>query len=163
MEDRTEDMMLEIRRLTLAMDEASNVNMMRDGLRLFVTGIEMINNRIGLLDLEGWSADVCRDMGKFDPNLSRIYRRWWKRSTSSSQELDVCMSLVGSMGFHHMKRTMSKQLISGGRNGFGGGGGGSAPSTTRSGFHRRPSSNRPRVTPPSSDDDDEGLPPASAR
>ena len=133
MESRTEDIMLEIRRLTLAMDEASNVGMMRDGLRLFVTGIEMVNNRIGLLDLEGWSADVCRDMNKFDPNLSRIYRRWWKRSTSSSPELDVCLSLVGSMGFHHMKRTMSKQLISGGRNGFAGGNAPAAASSAREG------------------------------
>lgn len=163
MDDRTEDIMLEIRRLTLAMDEASNVGMMRDGLRLFVTGVEMVNSRIGLLDLEGWSADVCRDMNKHDPNLSRIYRRWWKRSTSSSPELDLCLSLVGSMGFHHMKRTMSKQLISGGRNGFSADRGSSAgPSSAGgSGFRRRPRPQRP-ATPPSSEDD-EGLPPAVAR
>ena len=167
MESRTEDIMLEIRRLTLAMDEASNVGMMRDGLRLFVTGIEMVNNRIGLLDLEGWSADVCRDMNKFDPNLSRIYRRWWKRSTSSSPELDVCLSLVGSMGFHHMKRTMSKQLISGGRNGFAGGNAppaaGAASSSTggSTGFRRRPRTSRAPATPPTSDEDDEGLPPSA--
>ena len=47
MEDRTEDIMLEIRRLTLAMDEASNVGMMRDGLRLFVTGIETMTAASG--------------------------------------------------------------------------------------------------------------------
>ena len=163
MEDRTEDIMLEIRRLTLAMDEASNVGMMRDGLRLFVTGVEMINSRIGLLDLEGWSADVCRDMNKHDPNLSRIYRRWWKRSTSSSPELDLCLSLVGSMGFHHMKRTMSKQLISGGRNGFSADRTATAgPSGTGNGFRRRSRPQRP-ATPPSSDEEDEGLPPSSAR
>ena len=62
MDSSSDDMLLEIRRHTLAMDEASNVNMMRDAMRLMVTGIEMANNRIGLLDLEGWSSDVCRDL-----------------------------------------------------------------------------------------------------
>ena len=138
MEDRMEDMMLEMRRHTLSMDERANVNMMRDGMRLLVTGIEMVNNRIGLLDLEGWSGDVCRDLHKHDPTLSRIYRKYWKRSTSTSPEVDICLSLVGSMGLHHMKRTMSKQLVSGASKGF------------SEGFARR----RTRApSPPSSDEE----------
>ena len=108
MDDRLEDMMLEMRRHTLAMDEHANVNMMRDGMRLLVTGIEMVNNRIGLLDLEGWSGEVCRDLNKHDANLGRIYRKYWKRSTTTSPELDIALSIAGSMTLHHMKRTMSK-------------------------------------------------------
>lgn len=124
MDDRLEDMMLEMRRITLAMDETSNVAMMRDGMRIVVTGIEMINNRIGLLDLDGWSTEVCRDLHKHDPNLSRIYRKYWRRSQSTSPEVDICMSLAGSMGLFHLKRKMSKQIISsgtsaGGINAFG--------------------------------------------
>lgn len=154
MDSSADDMLLEIRRHSLAMDEAANVNMMRDGMRLLVTGIEMVNNRIGLLDLEGWSSDVCRDLNKHDANLSRIYRKYWKRSTSTSPELDICLSLVGSMGFHHMKRKMSKQLMSASagsssRGGGSGGGGG--------GFQRPPGASGRRraaaVTPPSSDDE----------
>ena len=60
--DRLEDMTLELRRIVLAMDERSNVNMMRDGLRMLVTGIEMVSNRFHILDLEGWSSDVCQDL-----------------------------------------------------------------------------------------------------
>ena len=146
MEDRTEDMLLEIRRHTLAMDEASNVTFMRDSLRLFVTGVEMVNNRIGLLDLEGWSSEVVRDLHKHDANLSRIYRKYWRRSTSTSPELDICMSLIGSMGMHHMKRKMSQQLMSGaaggGFGGFGGRSGGKPPNSRRA------------ATPPSSGDEE---------
>ena len=111
MDDDLDDMTLELRRHILAMDERSNVNMMRDGMRLLVTGIEMVNKRIGLLDLEGWSNEVCKDIHQHDPNLARIYRKYWKRSTSTSPEMDIVMSLATSMGFHHMKRTMSKQLM----------------------------------------------------
>lgn len=136
MEDPLEDMMLEIRRHTLTLDEKSNVTMLRDGLRLLVTGIEVVNNRMGLLDLDGWASEVCKDLHKHDANLSRIYRKYWKRSTSSSPELDIAMSIAGSMGFHHLKRTMSKQMM-----------GRSTSKTTNAFSRRRPPS------PPSSDEE----------
>ena len=146
MEDRTEDMLLEIRRHTLAMDEASQTQMMRDMLKLFVTGVEMMNNRIGLLDLEGWSSEVVRDMHKHDANLSRIYRKYWRRSTSTSPEVDICLSLAGSMGMWHMKRKMSQHLMSGAA---GGGAGFGAPRPSR----RPPPAARRVATPPTSDDE----------
>ena len=152
MDDRLEDMMLEMRRHTLAMDERANVNMMRDGLRIMVTGIEMMNTRWKLLDLEGWSGEVCKDLNKHDANLARIYRKYWKRSSSTSPEMDICTSLIASMGFHHMKRTMSKQLMARATMGLGGG----APPASE----RRP--RRPRPPSPSSSDD-EAPPPTTTR
>ena len=147
MDDPLEDMMLEMRRHSLAMDESANVTMMRDGLKLAVTGIEMVNNRFHLLDLEGWSSTVCKDLSKHDANLARIYRKWWKRPTSTSPELDICLSLMGSMGMHHMKRTMSKQLLS-------------QASGSRARSAPKRSDRRRAPTPPSSDDEE--APPPKA-
>lgn len=111
MNDRVEDMLLEMRRHSLAQDEKANVNMMRDGMRMFITGIEMLNNKIGLLDLDGWSTDVCRDLNKHDANLARIYRKYWRRGNNNSPEMSIALSLFGSMGMHHLRRTMSKNLV----------------------------------------------------
>ena len=108
--DKLEDMTLEIRRHTLHLDEMANIQTMRDGLRFVCTGIEMLNNRIGLLDLEGWSSEVCKDLGKHDANLSRIYRKYWRRTGSTSPELDITASLVASMGMYHFKQKMSKKI-----------------------------------------------------
>ena len=108
--DKLEDMTLEIRRHTLHLDEMANINTMRDGLRFVCTGIEMLNNRIGLLDLEGWSSEVCKDLGKHDANLSRIYRKYWRRTGSTSPELDITASLVASMGMYHFKKKMSTKI-----------------------------------------------------
>ena len=141
MDDPLEDMMLEMRRHSLAMDESANVTMMRDGLKLALTGIEMVNNRFHLLDLEGWSSTVCKDLSKHDANLARIYRKWWKRPTSTSPEMDICLSLMGSMGMHHMKRTMSKQLLS-------------QASGSRARSAPKRSDRRRAPTPPSSDDEE---------
>jgi hypothetical protein len=111
MEDRLEDMLLEMRRHSLALDEQSNVNMMRDAMRLMVTGVEMINNKMGLLDLDGWSTEVCKDLNKHDANLARIYRKYWRRGVGHSPEASIALSFIGSMGMHHVKRTMSKNLM----------------------------------------------------
>tara|TARA_B110001452_G_C15073206_1_gene374588 strand:- start:172 stop:771 length:600 start_codon:yes stop_codon:yes gene_type:complete len=111
MEDRLEDMMLEVRRHAMSEDEKKNVSMMKDGLRMFVTGIELVNNRLGLLDLEGWSNDASRELSKHDDNLGRIYRKYCRRSTSRSPETEIAMALVSSMGMHHVKRVMAKTVI----------------------------------------------------
>lgn len=114
-DDNLDDMTLELRRHVLAMDERSNVNMMRDGLRMLVTGVEMMSNRFGVLDLEGWSTEVCRDLSRHDPNLARIYRKYWRRSSNNTPEAEIAFAILGSAGMHHMKRSMSRQFISGGR------------------------------------------------
>ena len=111
MDDRLEDMLLELRRHSLAIDEKNNVNMMRDGMRLLVTGVEMVNNRLGVLDLEGWSAEACRDLSQHDADLARIYRRYWRRGTASSPEMTIALSFLGSMGMHHVRRTMSRTFM----------------------------------------------------
>ena len=111
MEDKLEDMLLEMRRHTLAQDEKQNVTMMRDGMRLLITGIEMVNNKMGFLDLDGWSAEVCKDLHKHDTNLAKIYRKYWRRGTNRSPEMSIAMSLVGGMGMHHIRRSMAKGMM----------------------------------------------------
>lgn len=119
MDDRLEDMMLEVRRHSMAEDEKKNVGIMRDGLRLAVSGIELVNNRFGVLDLDGWSSEVNRELSKHDVNLARIYRKYWRRSASRSPEAEIAVALLSSMGLHHMKRVMAKKVMTNiGRGGF---------------------------------------------
>lgn len=158
MADSLDEMTLEMRRQSLAMDEKSNVGMMRDGLRMLVTGVELLNNRFKLLDLEGWSAEVCNDLPKHDANLARIYRKYCRRGVSRNPEMEIAMSLVGSMGFHHMKRSMARQILKGATNG----GRGDAtsrsagPPQARRGARRQPLSQDDEF----SSSDDEAPPPS---
>lgn len=110
-EDSLEDMTLEMRRHVLIEDERANVSMMRDGLKMFVTGIEVVNKRFRVLDLDGWSAEATRDLDKHDANLARIYRKYWRRGSSRNPEMEIAMSLFGSMGMYHLKSSMGKHLL----------------------------------------------------
>ena len=111
MSDSLQDMMLEIRRHSMAEEERKNVAMMKDGLKLIISGVELVNNRLGLLDLDGWSSEVTKDLGKHDVNLARIYRKYWKRGASRNPESEIVIAICSSMGLHHMKRVMAKQFM----------------------------------------------------
>ena len=84
---------------------------MRNGLQLACTGLEMFSKKFKVLDLEGWSAEVCSDMSKYDRSLGKLYRKYWRRSHSNSPEADIALSLVGSIGMYHMRKTMSKKIF----------------------------------------------------
>ena len=152
MEDDYDDMAFELKRIMLHIDETNNISSMRSGLQLACTGIEMLSKRFKILDLDGWSAEVCRDMSKHDRALGRMYRKYWRRSHSNSPEADVALSLVSSMGMFHMRKSMSKRMFRGA------GGSSSIPRASNFGSSA-PSS--PRIFEEDDDDDDEDLPPMS--
>jgi len=105
--DRIEDMEFEVRRHLLNAEERRSVEFMRNSMRLMFTGIEIANGKLGpFLDLDGWAADVGKDINKYDSALSRLYRKYWRRS-AMSPEMELAVGVLGSMGmFHFQKRVM---------------------------------------------------------
>ena len=89
----------------------NNINMMRDGMRLACSGFEMINTQFGFLELDGWAAEVCSDMDKYDNALGRIYRKYWRRGTQNSPEMEIALGLVGSIGMYHFKNRLKKNMF----------------------------------------------------
>lgn len=113
MNDRLEDMQFEVRRHLLNIDEQNTLQFMRDGLRLFFTGIEIANSQFGpFLDLDGWAASVGGDIEKYDSALSRMYRKYWRRSTMSP-EMELTVGILGSIGMHHFQKKMMGNIIKG--------------------------------------------------
>ena len=111
MDDDIDSISFELKRLMLHVDEINNISVMRNGLQLACTGLEMFSKKFKVLDLEGWSAEVCSDMSKYDRSLGKWYRKYWRRSHSNSPEADIALSLVGSIGMYHMRKTMSKKIF----------------------------------------------------
>lgn len=120
MNDSLADIQFEIRRMEMYQKEESSLNMMRDGLKLTINSIEVINRFTGeKLSLNGWSDEATRDMDRYDPSLSRLYRKYWRRG-SSSPEFELAFAIASSMGIYHFKNKFFEKITSSG----GGGGGG---------------------------------------
>ena len=112
-DDSLDDMQYEVRRHMIHIEEINNMKMMRDGMRMICTGIEMLNGRMQILELNGWAADVCSDMSKYDPALSKLYRKYWRKSQSASPEMEIATGVLMSMGMYHFKRKLATRMFPG--------------------------------------------------
>lgn len=102
MDHELEDMMLEARRLQANIDETQMVAMMREFLQMGFNGIEWASNFAPMIQLDGWATAMTEDMSRYDPALSKLYRRYWKRATSSP-EAELAMTVLMSMVSHHFR------------------------------------------------------------
>lgn len=105
--DDLSDIQFEVRRQQVYMDEVHAVRFMKDVMRMTFTGIEMANGRVGpFLDLDGWSVAVASDIDRYDHALSRIYKRYWRKSTSAAPEMELAFGIIGSMAMFHFRKKL---------------------------------------------------------
>ena len=145
MHDPLEEMEYEARRHVLMLEEQNSVNTMKDGLRLFVSGMEFANTRFGpFLSLDGFSQSVSGELvaGKYNMTLSKLHRKYFKTPTQSSPEMELAMGLLGAAALHHFQRSHLHKMMPPAR--------ASAPSFM------------PDLPPAADDDSDEDLPPSFA-
>lgn len=148
MNDSLADMSFELRKQLLLIEESNMVSTLKDGLKIFVSSVEMANEKFGpFLHLSGFSQTVSQDINnrKFDQPLQRIHRKYF-RSTGAQMapELEIALGLASSMAMHHFRRGYLDKIL---------------PST--GGGAKRSMPNSMRDIPPAADDsDDEELPPA---
>ena len=114
MHDPLEEMEYEARRHVLMMEEQNNVNMMKDGLRLFVSGCEMANSKFGpFLNLDGFSQSVSSELtaGKYNMTLSRLHRKYFKTPVQSAPEVELAMGLLGAAAMHHFQKSYLHKIM----------------------------------------------------
>ena len=108
MADSLEEMEYESRRHVLMLEEQSNVSVLKDGLRLFVSGTEFANRKFGpFLNLDGFGVSVSNDInaGKYNLTLSKLHRKYFKTPGQSSPEIELAFSLMGAAAFHHFQKS----------------------------------------------------------
>lgn len=142
MQDRLEDIELEMKRITMRQDEDNMVSFMKDSMKIGFGVIEMVNGKFKVLELGGWANQMNEDIDKYDNALKKIYRKYWRKSGGVNPEMEIIMGICGAIGMHHFKK---KVMGNGMFNGF----------ASRSDLPK--ATTRPPM--PSFIDDEEGLPP----
>lgn len=121
-EDSSEEMQFEIDYQENNTAVVNAVSMMKGGLGLAFTGLEMGNAKLGpFLNLTGLSASACSDMSRYNAPLEKIYRRFFrKREMNPIQELlflvggTVLLTHFGNKGGPMIKALLSMFLGGGG-------------------------------------------------
>jgi hypothetical protein len=105
-QDDIDDIKFEIQKHAAIADEVRKVKLMKGGVQVGLRAIEWGNNKLGpFLELTGWASELTSDMGQFDEPLARIYRKYWRRSTSSP-EMDMAQIIIGSAAMFHMRHKL---------------------------------------------------------
>lgn len=103
MKDTLESMQFEVRRHLSHMDETRMVGMLTDMMKMGFTGLEMASKRYGVLDLDGYSAEITSDMSRFTPSMTRMYRKYY-RKTVWSPEAELGFAIVSSIAMFHFRK-----------------------------------------------------------
>lgn len=106
-QDSLEDIKYEFERQKMNLDTVNGTALLKDGLKLGVSGIEMLNNKLGpFLRLQGWSESVTNDMSRFDNVLTRIYLKYLNRTSSMNPIVELGFVLAGSMLMFHFQQSV---------------------------------------------------------
>lgn len=107
MNDSTADIEEELRFHRQAVSDTSLVTLMREVLFATTAGVEMLNERVGLLSLQGWSSEVQSEPTRYDPTLLRIKNKYM-RDAVLQPELELAFLLTSSAVSFHI-RTKSRK------------------------------------------------------
>ena len=108
--DRLCEMHFEIKKQLLMEDERASIASMRGALVVASKLLETLNTKLGSpLELTGWSREIRRNGSNYDAALSRIHRKYQRRS-NTAPEVALAMGLISSVGFYHLKKTGANML-----------------------------------------------------
>lgn len=89
-------------------EEKDHVEFMKSILLLVLNGIEFVNSKMKILELDGWSESVSKNMKSHEKVLKLLHVRYFKK-TMSDPVAELGWTLVGSMVlFHFMNRNAPK-------------------------------------------------------
>jgi hypothetical protein len=114
MGDSLESMQFEVRRHLQHLDETRMVATLVDMFKMGLTGLEMASKKVNFVDLDGYSAEVTADMSRFTPAITRLYRKYYRKSVWSP-EAELGFALCSSIAMFHFR----KKFYSGGGGGLG--------------------------------------------
>jgi hypothetical protein len=98
MSDSIEELQFQVDRANSSFSAQQAVDFAKTGIRVGSLAIEKGLGRLGLGVLDGFSANLCKDMNKFNRPLTRLYRKYWRRSGGlTSPEVELLIVVLGSM------------------------------------------------------------------
>lgn len=106
------DMRSELDQIMHTINSEASVKFARKMLVACTSGLEFLNRRYDpfSLKLDGWSESVMENITDYDGVFERLYQKY-SGSGSVPPEIELMMSLVGSMMMFHLTNTMFKQMM----------------------------------------------------
>jgi hypothetical protein len=83
-------------RANMIISTQQTVEWAKTGIRMGSGLVETFAKKFGIHMIDGFSNNLCKDMSKFNKPLTKMYRKYWRRG-SSSPETELAMIVFGSL------------------------------------------------------------------
>ena len=83
-------------RANMIISTQQTVEWAKTGIRMGSGLVETFAKRFGINMVDGFSNNLCKDMSKFNKPLTKMYRKYWRRG-SSSPETELAMIVFGAL------------------------------------------------------------------
>jgi len=93
-------------RANMIVSTQQTVDWAKTAIKMGSSVLEAFLKRFGINIVDGFSSNLCKDMTKFNKPLTKMYRKYWRRG-SSSPEMELAwivfgalaMTVIGNKGF----------------------------------------------------------------
>jgi hypothetical protein len=83
-------------RANMIVSTQQTVEWAKTGIKMGSSVLEAVLKRFGVSLVDGFSNNLCKDMGRFNKPLTKLYRKYWRRGTSSP-EMELAMIVFGAL------------------------------------------------------------------
>jgi hypothetical protein len=96
MANSLEEIQYQYDRANMIISTQQTVDWAKTGIKFGSGVLEALLKRFGISVLDGFSNNLCKDMNKFNKPLTKMYRKYWRRGTSSP-EMELAMIVFGAL------------------------------------------------------------------
>jgi hypothetical protein len=96
MDDTLESIQYQYDRANMIVSSQQTVEWAKSGIKMGSTLLELGMKKFGVNIVDGFSSNLCKDMSKFNKPLTKLYRKYWRRGTSSP-ESELAMIVFGAL------------------------------------------------------------------
>lgn len=96
MNNTLEEIQYQYDRTNMIVSTQQTVDWAKTGIKMGSSILEALMKKFGISVVEGFSNNLCKDMNKFNKPLTKMYRKYWRRGTSSP-EMELAMIVFGAL------------------------------------------------------------------
>ena len=96
MADSLDSIQYQYDRANMIVSTQQTVDWAKTGIKMGSGVLETVLKKFGLGIVDGFSNNLCKDMSKFNQPLTKMYRKYWRRGTSSP-EMELAMIVFGAL------------------------------------------------------------------
>jgi hypothetical protein len=96
MQNSLEEIQYQYDRANMIVSTQQTVEWAKSGIKMGSSILESVLKRFGVSVVEGFSNNLCKDMSKFNKPMTKMYRKYWRRGTSSP-EMELAMIVFGAL------------------------------------------------------------------